>query len=242
MSDTGLCLGGCGFHGRAETMGFCSVCHRDQVKGFGSVKKGPPSGEGKVSGLLSELKTPEGISIQVRHGDMTAENVDCIVNAANASLDHASGLAGAIVKKGGVVIQNESDVYIAKNGKLEEGGVAVTSAGTLPCKNVLHAVGPMWHGGKQGEEIILGMTVRSCLDKATELKATSISLPAISSGIFGFPKDRCAEIMFEMAQQFSKEMADKTTLKEIRFTNFDDKTVELFDKECKKLSAPSTKT
>lgn len=118
----------------------------------------------------------------------------------------------------------------------------------------MHAVGPIWHGGKEGEEILLGMTVRSCLEKATELKCKSISLPAISSGdflqfcsifiyflgIFGFPKEKCATIMFEMAQNYVKEMAGKTPLTEIRFTNFDDKTVELFDKECKRLLASKT--
>lgn len=73
-------------------------------------------------------------------------------------------------------------MYVAAHGRLEEGGVAVTSAGKLPCKHVFHAVGPMWHGGNEGEEIILGMCVRNCLEKADELKLTSISLPAISSG------------------------------------------------------------
>jgi len=81
------------------------------------------------------------------------------------------------------------------------------------------------------------MTVRSCLEKAEELNAKSISLPAISSGIFGFPKEKCATIMFDMAISYVKEKKGKTGLQEIRFTNFDDKTVELFDKECKKLQS-----
>jgi len=166
---------------------------------------------------------------------MTTEDVDAIVNAANASLDHASGLAGAIVKKGGGIIQEESDLYIAKNGKVEEGGIVVTGAGKLPCKNIFHAVGPMWHGGNQGEDIILGMCVRSCLEKADELKLTSISLPAISSGIFGFPKEKCATVMFEMVRSYFQEKEGKTNLKEIRFTNFDDRTVDIFENECTRL-------
>jgi O-acetyl-ADP-ribose deacetylase (regulator of RNase III) len=80
------------------------------------------------------------------------------------------------------------------------------------------------------------MTVRSCLDKAEELKLTSISLPAISSGIFGFPKEKCASIMFDIAIQYSKERQGKTSIQEIRFTNFDDKTVDLFEKECLRLN------
>jgi len=162
---------------------------------------------------------------------MTEENIDCIVNAANSSLDHASGLAGAIVKKGGKSIQDESDMWVAKNGKLEEGGVVVTKAGNLVCKNIIHAVGPIWHNGRDGEEILLGMTVRSCLDKAEAMKATGIALPAISSGIFGFPKEKCATIMFDMVLEYLKS-TPQTQLKEIRFTNFDDKTVDIFEIEC----------
>jgi len=233
-----VCAGGCGFHGNPDTFNLCSKCYREMTQGKGA-RPTPPSGEGKKSALKNELKVGNS-TIQVRHGDMTAEDSDCIVNAANSSLDHASGLAGAIVKKGGKVIQDESDLYVAKKGRVDEGGVVVTSAGSLPCKHVLHAVGPVWHGGVQGEEIILGMTVRSCLEKADELKCSSISLPAISSGIFGFPKEKCASIMFDISITYIKE--GKTNLKEIRFTNFDDKTVTLFEQECARLNGKSSST
>jgi len=177
------------------------------------------------------------VLVEVCHGDMTEENVDCIVNAANSSLDHASGLAGAIVKKGGQVIQQQSDAYVAKNGKVDEGGVVVTAAGNLPCKHVLHAVGPMWHGGFQGEEVLLGLTVRNCLEKADNMHLQSISIPAISSGIFGFPKEKCAQIMIEMVVQYFAECAGKSFLKQVRFTNFDDRTVDIFLNELKQLSS-----
>jgi len=236
MTDRETCLGGCGFFGNPDTAGMCSKCFRE-LAGIAPLKKAPPSGENRKSNLLWELKTADGVSIQVRHGDMTEENVDCIVNAANASLDHASGLAGAIIKKGGEVIQRDSDIWISKNGRLEEGMVMHTIAGKLPCKFVLHAVGPMWHGGNAGEEVLLGMTVVSCLTLAEELKCTSISLPAISSGIFGFPKERCATIMFELVQTYLRDNKGRTAIKEIRFTNFDDRTVEIFEKEASKLGA-----
>ena len=142
-------------------------------------------------------------------------------------------------------------MWVNKHGRVDDGFVVVTTAGKLPCKHVFHSVGPIWRGGNEGEEIILGMAVRGCLEKAQEMKLTSISLPAISSGInsesrslfildflgiFGFPKDLCAKIMFEITIAFIKENKG-TTINQVRFTNFDDKTVDLFDKECTKLKA-----
>ena len=137
--------------------------------------------EGKESSVRLELKAGP-YTIQVRMGDLTKENVDTIVNAANSYLDHAAGLAGAIVRNGGAIIQQESDAIVRRKGRLDTGAVEVTSAGRLPCKKVLHAVGPIWKDGKSGEEMYLQICVRACLDVAEELKLTSIAMPAIRYG------------------------------------------------------------
>jgi len=193
------------------------------------------SGEGKQSQLIAEYSVPTGGKIQVRHGDMTEERVDAIVNAANKHLDHGSGLAGAIKEKGGFIIQAESDEYVDRNGPLEDGAVVALSSGNLPCKNVIHAVGPIWHGGNMGEGVFLSMCVRSCLDTANKLKAKSLSMPAISTGIFRFPKPTCAEIMFDTVLHYFKETKkEERTLSEVRFTNFDDETVYTFKTEFEK--------
>ena len=186
----------------------------------------------KVSELVVEMKLDGGTSLQVRHGDLTVEPVDAIVNAANERLDHASGLAGAIIKRGGQSIQEESDEIYHSSGKTLEGNVAVTGSGNLSCKIVIHAVGPIWNTGNDGEPLLLQMAVRNSLEKALELNLKSIAIPAISSGIFRFPKQLCAEIMIDTCVEFAKQNPDG--LLEIHLTNFDRETVDIFAAELKK--------
>ena len=183
-----------------------------------------------MSELKAELRLKSGQVIQARQGDLTLEPVDAIVNAANEDLQHGGGVAGAIVRRGGFVIQEESERWVREHGSLPTGEVAVTGAGRLPCRYVIHAVGPVWRGGGQGEEALLRQATTNSLLKAEELKLRSIALPAISSGIFGFPKERCAQIMLAAALDFCAQRPD-STLREIRFTNIDAPTVDLFSAE-----------
>jgi O-acetyl-ADP-ribose deacetylase (regulator of RNase III) len=155
--------------------------------------------------------------------DITERDVDVIVNAANSYLKHGGGVAGAIVRKGGRIIQEESD----KIGYVSVGSAAITSAGRLPCKFVIHAVGPQM--GEGDEDSKLKSAVWNSLKLATEKKFKSISMPAISSGIFGFPKDRCARILIEESKKFVKE--NDTSLQLIEFCIFDDETYGHFQKE-----------
>jgi len=129
----------------------------------------------------------------VMKGDITEVEADAVVNAANSYLEHGGGVAGAIVRKGGEVIQQESREWVRRFGPVPVGGVAVTSAGRLKARYVIHAVGP-----RCGVEPIekLGEAVRNALLKAEELGLVSIAFPAISTGIFGCPYDDAA---FQMA-------------------------------------------
>ncbi len=192
-----------------------------------------------MSTVLAEYVTPSGQCIQARLGDLTEERVDAIVNAANEYLAHGGGVAGAISRRGGPVIQAESDRWVRKHGPVPTGGVAVTPAGNLPCKLVIHAVGPVWRGGTHGEDERLRSAVWNSLLAAHARGLTSIALPAISSGIFGFPKPRCAAILVQTALAFCRAYPD-SAVREIRLTNIDRPTAELIAAEVEKLVSQGT--
>jgi len=182
--------------------------------------------------VLAEMKI-HGKLIRIVHGDITEEVVDAIVNAANEHLKHGGGVAGAIVRKGGYVIQEESD----KIGYVPTGSAAITSAGKLPAKFVIHAVGPIWKGGDSNEDEKLESAVLSSLKIADEKKLKSISFPAISAGIFGFPKERCAKILLNTALKFLEQNPD-TTIEEVRFCLYDEPTLTAFLNEFQKIKTP----
>ncbi|WP_126993056.1 macro domain-containing protein [Thermosipho globiformans] len=172
-----------------------------------------------------------GKKIVLINDDITIQDTDAIVNAANSHLKHGGGVAGAILKKGGHIIQLESDEYVEKYGPVKTGNVAVTTGGNLKAKYIIHAVGPIWRGGNNNEEKLLKDAVLNSLKKADELKIKSISFPAISSGIFGFPVRRCAQIFAKAIDEFLK---DNTTIEEIRIVNIDKDIHQIFEEEFKK--------
>jgi O-acetyl-ADP-ribose deacetylase (regulator of RNase III) len=142
------------------------------------------------------------MKIVVKKCDITEIEADAIVNAANSYLEHGGGVAFAIVKKGGNAIQEESREYVRKHGPVPTGEVAVTSAGRLKAKYIIHAVGPIY--GVEGEEK-LESAIRRSIEKAEELGIKRIAFPAISTGIYGYPYNICAEIM---AKVFSNKNPD----------------------------------
>ena len=123
-------------------------------------------------------------------GDLLAEPVDAIVNAANGHLAHGGGVAGIISRAAGTQLQQESDAFIRKNGPLPTGSAVVTTAGKLPFKGVIHAVGP--RQGEGNEEALLFQALSAAFDRARERGWNSVSFPAVSSGIFAVPLEVCA--------------------------------------------------
>ncbi|MBI4823427.1 MAG: macro domain-containing protein [Nitrospirae bacterium] len=167
-------------------------------------------------------------TLRLIQADITERDVDAIVNAANSSLQHGGGVAGAIVRKGGDIIQAESD----KIGFTPVGTAVITTGGKLKARYVIHAVGPRM--GEGDEDNKLKSAVISTLSLASEKGLKSISMPAISSGIFGFPKDRCAGILVTESYKYLKENPN-SSLDVVEFCVFDDATSGHFKREFERL-------
>jgi O-acetyl-ADP-ribose deacetylase (regulator of RNase III) len=170
-----------------------------------------------------------GTVLRLVSEDLTERDVDAIVNAANSHLQHGGGVAGAIVRKGGRIIQDESD----RIGFVPVGGAAMTTGGKLRARHVIHAVGPRM--GEGDEDAKLRKAVTSVLSLAADKGLASISVPAISAGIFGFPKDRCAAILVGETAAFLKKRP-QTALQLVEFCIFDKEALGYFEREFEKLA------
>ena len=172
--------------------------------------------------VLAEERVGDA-TLRLVQGDITLRDVDAIVDAANSHLKHGGGVAGAIVRRGGEIIQEESDLI----GFTPVGTSVITTAGELPASFVIHAVGPRM--GEGDEEDKLKSAVESVLSLAKGNDIRTISMPAISSGIFGFPKDRCANILVTVSREFLRE--NEGALDLVEFCVLDDATAEHFMRE-----------
>jgi O-acetyl-ADP-ribose deacetylase (regulator of RNase III) len=174
---------------------------------------------------IKEYIFPAGQVLQLVQGDITSEQVDAIINAANAHLMHGAGVAGAIVRRGGPVVQAESSRWVKEHGPVSHAQPAYTHAGNLPCRYVIHAVGPVWGEGDEQEK--LRDAIHGSLALADKLDLASIAFPAISTGIFGFPKPLAAQVMLTTIQDYlSSEPA--SALKLIRLVLYDQITIQAF--------------
>ncbi len=159
--------------------------------------------------------------IELVRGDITTQEVDAIVNAANSSLLGGGGVDGAIHRAGGPEILAECRLL----GGCETGDAKATTGGRLPARYVIHAVGPVWHGGGNGEAELLASTHRRSFEVARELAARSVAFPAISCGIYGYPVDQAAPIAIGAAREHGHD------LEVIRFVLFNDDVYAAFAAE-----------
>lgn len=173
--------------------------------------------------LVYSYVAPSQQTIGLFMGDITEEDVDAIVNAANELLMHGGGVAGAIVRKGGPVIQEESN----RIGFVPTGQAVITTAGNLKARWVIHAVGPVYKASDPDMDNLLTSAVNNSLMIAHQRGLGGIAFPAISSGIFGFPKDRCAHNLVGAALDFTNLYPD-SSVRDIRFTIVDEFTTKVF--------------
>ena len=175
--------------------------------------------------VLRETRFPSKQTLQLVQGDLTAEAVDAIVNAANSHLQHGGGVAGIIVRRGGYNIQTESDAWVREHGPVSHAEPAFTGAGHLPCRYIIHSVGPVWGEGNEDDK--LGAAISGSLTLADRLGLHSIAFPAISTGIFGFPKERAADVIFTAIDHYFT-LHPSSGLQIVRLTLFDQPTIAAF--------------
>lgn len=172
-------------------------------------------------------------TFQAVRGDLTLEATHAIgmfhiVNPANSLLILGGGVAGAILRLGGSIIQQECTNWVQLHGPVAEGQSAYTGPGKLKCRYVIHTVGPRYSGSGPVPEALLSSAICSALQQAEDLNAMSVAIPAISSGIFGYPKRKCAETLVKSGVDWVQKRV-LTKLELVRFVNIDEETVGHFE-------------
>ena len=160
-------------------------------------------------------------------GDITKQNVDAIVNAANSSLMGGGGVDGAIHRAGGLAILEDCRKIIARQGSCKTGEAVITSAGNLPAKYVIHTVGPVWNNGNNNEAEKLSNCYKNSLQLAVENNISSIAFPNISTGIYGYPKNEAALIAINTVSDFIK---NHSTIDKVVFVCFDNENYTIYQK------------
>jgi O-acetyl-ADP-ribose deacetylase (regulator of RNase III) len=164
-----------------------------------------------------------GQSVELVEGNIVEQQVDAIVNAANSRLAGGGGVDGAIHRRGGPSIMEETDRLYPEG--CPTGSAVISGAGKLPAKHVLHAVGPVWAGGQRGEPELLAGAHRRCLELAVEHGCRSIAFPAISTGVYGYPKELAAGVALRTVREFLREHGQPEL---VRFVLFDPRAYKAF--------------
>lgn len=178
--------------------------------------------------VIREMILPAQQRLQLIHGDITQSSVDAIINAANTRLEHGGGVAAAIARQGRPTIQLESDAWVQEHGPITHDTPALTTGGKLASRHVIHTVGPIW--GEGDEDHKLSMAIQSALRLASAHGFQSVALPAVSTGIYGFPKARGAQVILDAILAYFNGQSD-SSLSHIEITLIDENSVEIFAAE-----------
>ncbi|KAF4086724.1 hypothetical protein AMELA_G00087660 [Ameiurus melas] len=197
-----------------------------------SHSKAPIVPEIKYSKQLSK-----SLTLSVWKDDLTTHKANAVVNAANEYLSHGAGLALALSHAGGPTIKKCSEDIIKQMGKVPTGQAVQTPAGNLPCKMIIHAVGPCLSTNATNAELmeasdLLGETIWNILRIVDYENLQSVAIPAISSGLFNFPLQKCAEIIVHTVKKFSKKRNPRASYLEVRLVNNDDPSVQQMQRAC----------
>ncbi|XP_007552355.1 poly [ADP-ribose] polymerase 9 isoform X2 [Poecilia formosa] len=188
-----------------------------------------------------EFTMRSGVKVSVWKADLTSFLADAVVNAANEDLNHCGGLALALSKAGGPQIQMESDDYIRKHGKLQTGEAVALGPGSLPCRKIIHAVGPDLPPNPPKYDIskakpFLEKAIKSILDRVDEYHLATVAIPAISSGLFNYPLPECAHTIVSAIKTYYDNLsAQDHRPKEIFLANHDDPTVQEMERACSRI-------
>ena len=170
--------------------------------------------------------TKNGVKLSVIQGDITMQDTDAIVNAANSGLMGGGGVDGAIHRAGGPAILEECKRIVARQGRLPAGQAVITTAGHMKAKHIIHTVGPIWHGGGSNEAETLASAYRESLRLAAQNNLSSISFPSISTGAYSYPVDTAAKIALSEVASFLNDPS--TSIKRAVFVLFDARTFSAY--------------
>ena len=183
------------------------------------------------------MGTPGRSRVDLTRGDITQETVDAIVNAANSSLLGGGGVDGAIHRAGGPAILEECRRIRDAQGPLPPGEAVMTGAGRLPCRHVIHTVGPVWTGGRHGEALTLARCYRNSLALAAARGLRSVAFPSISTGAYGYPVGDAAAVALAAV----REVLDAGSQVElVRFVLFSESDLAVYRWELKRYSHPGS--
>lgn len=170
--------------------------------------------------------------LSLLQGDITLQQTDAVVNAANSGLMGGGGVDGAIHRAGGPAILDECKQIVARQGRLPTGKAVITTGGRLAARYVIHTVGPVWHGGHSGEPALLANAYTESLKLAVTKGLKSVAFPSISTGAYGYPVELAAEVALGAVIRFLQQ---DESLQEVAFVLYDARTYRVYEQALKKL-------